>query len=98
MRFKAMHHYTAALPLVDFNHKITFPGKTTEESMQVGVYQSIINEIKGYIDSLKAQYEELMVVDCSGMNLNFEKVINYQIFAQPKLVLQGLNILLNHNA
>ncbi|MFY0644863.1 MAG: type III pantothenate kinase [Bacteroidia bacterium] len=98
MRFRAMNEFTAALPLVEFNNNVTFPGKTTEESMQVGVYQSIVYEIKGYIDSQMEQYGELKVVDCSGMNLNFDKVLNYKIFAHPKMVLKGLNVLLNHNA
>ena len=98
MRFRAMNEYTASLPLIEFNTNVTFPGKSTEESMQVGVFQSIMYEIKGYIDSQMAQYDQLTIVDCSGMILDFDKVMNYEIFAHPKMVLKGLNVLLNQHA
>jgi len=44
MRLKAMNAFTAGLPLVDYNYDIQFPGKTTKESLQVGVCQSIFYE------------------------------------------------------
>lgn len=98
MRFKAMHDYTAGLPLVNFNDKITYPGKSTEESMQLGVLQSLMHEIKGCLLDLKQQYANLVVVDCSGHPLNFEKVLDFKIFAHPKLVLYGLNVIANQHA
>ena len=66
--------------------------------MQVGVYQSIINEVVGCFNLLKEQYEPLLVVDCSRAQIDFEKAINCKIFAHPKFVLQGLNIVAEHNA
>ncbi len=98
MRLKAMNEYTSGLPLVNFNDKITYPGKSTEESMQVGVLQSLRYEIIGCLNHMAAQYEQLKVVDCSGYPLNFDKVPNYKIFAHPKLVLYGLNVIANQNA
>ena len=98
MRLNAMHDYTAGLPLVDFNDKITYPGKSTEASMQIGVLQGLKLEILGCLDSLMEQYGSLRVVDCSGHPLNFDKVPNYKIFAHPKLVLSGLNVIANRNA
>ncbi len=97
MRLKSMHEYTAALPLVENNDKVTFPGKSTAESLQVGAYQSVMQEIKGYINLLSEQYKDLIVVDCSGTRLHFDKEDNYQIFAHPKFVLQGLNVIANQN-
>lgn len=98
MRLKAMHEFTASLPLVDLDMNITFPGKSTAESMQVGVVQSVIYEIQGYVSAMSEQFESLIVVDCSGNPLDFEKAGNFKIFAHPKLVLQGLNVLANYNA
>lgn len=93
MRLKAMHDYTAKLPSVEINENVTFPGRSTAESMQVGAYQSVINELMSYFNSLTEQYGKLVIVDCSKRKLNFDKGDNYQIFAHPKLVLHGLNLI-----
>jgi type III pantothenate kinase len=98
MRFRAMHEFTAALPLVKFNDSVTFPGKSSMESMQLGVYQSIMNELNGYFGSLSEQYPDLLIVDASGFPLDFDKASNYKIFAQPNLVLYGLDVIAKYNA
>ncbi|MBR9861643.1 type III pantothenate kinase [bacterium] len=98
MRFRAMHEFTAALPYVKFNPDVTFPGKSSIASMQVGVYQSIINELQGYFNSQAKQFDDLIIVDCSRERFRFDKVSNYKIFAQPKLVLFGLYVIAKHNA
>ncbi len=98
MRFRAMHDYTAGLPLVQQNYDISFPGKSTEQSLQVGVCQSIGYEIEGYIRQLNEQYSDLKIVDCSSMKLGFGKEVKNEIFARPKLVVEGLNYILEYNA
>lgn len=98
MRLDAMHHYTSALPKVEINRNVTFPGKSTAESMQVGACQSVANEINGYIALAKAQYRDLVVVDCSINKMDFDIDHNYKIFAHPKFVLEGLNVIANQHA
>ena len=98
MRFKAMHEFTAGLPMVKFNDNVTFPARSSIESMQVGVYQSIKNELTGYFGSQAEQFNDLIIVDASGFRIHFDKVSNYKIFAQPKLVLYGLDHLARRNA
>lgn len=98
MRFRAMHEFTAALPSVDMDFNISFPGKSTKESMQIGVCQSIMYEITGYISMLNKRYSKLNVMDCSSLALNFDKDLKNKIFARPKLVLYGLNYILEQNA
>jgi type III pantothenate kinase len=98
MRFKAMHEFTAALPLVQMDFNTVFPGKSTQESLQVGVCQSIMHEITGYITMLNKGYPYLNVMDCSSLALNFDKDLKNKIFARPKLVLYGLNYILEQNA
>lgn len=95
MRFKAMHTFTAGLPEVKYNPSVSFPGKTTEESLQVGVSQSIAYEIQGYIRQLQVSHPALKIVDCSGYPINFDKEGKNEIFARPKLVLEGLNTIIN---
>ncbi len=77
MRFKALNHFTAKLPLFRPNEKLPNPvGKTTEEAMQSGVQFGLISEIKGVIDfyqnqqnqisSKKNKENKLNVVICGG--------------------------------
>ncbi len=98
IRLKAMNEFTAGLPLVKYDYSVKFPGKSTEESLQVGVCQSVMLEIKGYINLLNQQFKNVKIVDCSGLKLNFDKEVKNEIFARPKLVLEGLNYILNYNA
>lgn len=98
MRFEAMHKFTAGLPLVEQNYNVTFPGKSTEESLQVGVCQSIGYEIEGYIRQLNRLYDHVRIVDCSSIKLGFGKEVKNEIFARPKLVVEGLNHILEYNA
>lgn len=98
MRLLAMNHYTADLPIVDMNYEVSFPGKTTEESLQVGVCQSIQYEILGYIRQLNNKIKDLKIVDCSSHNIGFDKEVKNEIFARPKLVLEGLHHILTYNA
>lgn len=98
MRFAAMNKFTAGLPLVEQNYNVTFPGKSTEQSLQVGVCQSIGYEIDGYIRQLNIVYDEVKIVDCSSIKLSFGKEVKNEIFARPKLVVEGLNHILEYNA
>ena len=98
MRLKAMSQFTAQLPLVKFDYNVTFPGKNTEESLQVGVCQGVEYEINGHIGQLNVRFEHLKVVDCSSIQLHFVKEVKNKIFARPKLVLEGLNHIIEYNA
>lgn len=97
MRYKAMHEYTAALPLVEADDLAAFPGKSTVHAMQVGVSQSIRLEIEGYIRQLNQSVSTLKIVDCSSIPLHFGKEVKNEIFARPKLVVEGLNHILAYN-
>lgn len=98
MRFQAMHEFTAGLPLVKGDYTTSFPGKTTEESMQVGVSTSIGYEIDGYIREVNKQFDRVNIVDCSSRNIDFAFEVKNEIFARPKLVLEGLNQIIEYNA
>jgi type III pantothenate kinase len=50
LRFKAMHNFTARLPLVERNQgALSLIGANTEESMQSGVMNGVIAEMDGMI-------------------------------------------------
>jgi type III pantothenate kinase len=99
MRLKALKDYTAKLPQieVDLNyHELT--GKSTRESMLSGTQIAIVNEINGFIDAYTAQYTHLKCVISGGDSEYLAKAVKKSIFANPNLVLFGLNHILEYNA
>ncbi len=98
IRFQAMHDYTAALPLIeDFYERVTLIGDSTEQSMKSGVINGIIAEVEGIIAAYRNKYPSLQVYCTGGGASFFEKHIENEIFAVPKLVLFGLHEILLYN-
>ena len=97
MRFKALNQFTKKLPMC--NAQETFPmiGTTTQTAIVAGVQNSLIFEIDGYIDTLKQQYEHLMVIITGGDANFFVKKLKNTIFVDQNIVLTGLNSLLEYN-
>ncbi|HXA02971.1 MAG TPA: type III pantothenate kinase [Cytophagaceae bacterium] len=98
LRFKALHNFTARLPLVNRKERTELIGGNTEESMQSGVMKGIIAEVDGMIDSYRSRYPELQVIICGGDTPFFETNLKQSIFVVPDLVLIGLNRILEYNA
>lgn len=99
MRFKALNNYTSKLPLVDparFNNYY-LTGTDTSTSILSGVVNGIKNEVQGIIKEYNQRYGTLKVVTTGGDAAMFATVMESEIFARPYLVLEGLNIILNHN-
>lgn len=99
MRFKALHNYTAKLPLIDPMQFTTFEltGTDTATSILSGVVHGIVNEVSGIIKQYDARYGHLAVVVTGGDSGWFATLLKCKIFARPHLVLEGLNYILNHN-
>jgi type III pantothenate kinase len=100
MRFKAMHHYTAGLPLIEIKESFDvfeLVGRNTEESIISGVLHGIRAEIDGIIDSYKENYENLTCIITGGNWSYFAYSLKNKIFAHPNLVLFGLNSILQYN-
>lgn len=98
MRFKALHHFTGKLPLVNFNKdNLKLIGNTTETSIISGVYNGMKNEIEGTINSYLSQYDTLNIVVTGGDINLFDLEPKNRIFADDFLVLKGLNKILNYN-
>jgi type III pantothenate kinase len=99
MRFRALHEYTAKLPLVKFDesfHKLV--GQSTEESILSGVLNGFIGETNYIIEQYKQQYPELTIVVTGGDEPFLSKHLKSRIFAHPNLVLKGLNEILIYNS
>ena len=97
MRFNAMNHFTARLPLAEPIADAPLTGKSTIASMQSGVINGVLEEIKGFISRYQSRYPGLRTVACGGDLVFFENSIKPSIFAAPDLVLIGLNRILLHH-
>ena len=97
MRFKAVHTFTARLPLVQPTENPELIGNSTESSIQSGVIYGLAAEIEGIIGRYRSQFPDLKVILCGGDARFFENKLKDSIFASPDLVLIGLNSVLIHN-
>ena len=98
MRFRALHEYTAALPLCDATDSAELLGRTTDEAVRLGVMNSLAFEIEGYIARMQGEIADLCVIFTGGDTNFFAKRIKNTIFANCNLVFWGLNRILEYNA
>ena len=100
MRFKALHHFTAKLPLVEMEEDSIpeFTGKSTKGAILSGVIHGIRLELEGVITHYKEKFAGLTTLLTGGDAFFFEKILKEQIFVVPKLTLTGLNRILEYNA
>jgi type III pantothenate kinase len=97
MRFKALHNFTARLPLLKKENIDYLIGKNTDQSILSGVLNGTSGEMNQIIESYQKLYPELTVLLTGGDAPFFETRLNYKIFAVPNLVLRGLNKILSYN-
>jgi type III pantothenate kinase len=98
MRFKAMHTFTARLPLVQREANAGLIGNSTETCLQSGVMNGVVAEVENTIAHYREKYPSLVVLICGGDSPFFENRLKPTIFAAPDLVLKGLNRILRYNA
>ena len=97
MRYAALNHFTAKLPLlkrtqIDFDY-----GTDTNSSIHNGVEQGAFHEINGFIQRYKEQFSELTIFMTGGDANFFDIPFICDIFADSDLTLFGLNKILVHN-
>ncbi len=100
MRLKAMHTFTARLPLASLEAETTpppLPGGSTIECLQSGAYWGMLGEIESTILRYKQVYPQLQVILCGGDAKIFENKLKETIFVVSELVLFGLNEILRYN-
>lgn len=90
MRFKAMHDYTAKLPLVKAAWKFPLIGYDTATNLQSGVINGIIGEIDGTIDKYAEKYSNFNVVLTGGNSAYFAGQLKNKIFADYNFLFKGL--------
>ncbi|MCK5846210.1 MAG: type III pantothenate kinase [Bacteroidales bacterium] len=97
LRFKALHTFTAKLPLVGYNNLHELIGDNTESSILSGVMNGAIAEINTFIELYKSKYSNLKIFITGGESIYFENHLKSDIFAVSNLVLIGLNEILRFN-
>ena len=97
MRLQAMHTFTAKLPLLKLTAPKQLVGTSTNDAMLSGVVNGSRQEIGGLIKEHQKIYPDLRVIICGGDAIYFDKIIEFNIFVLPNLVLEGLNAILRFN-
>ena len=97
MRYKAVNHYTANLPLLKRMETIPVLGDSTENAIHQGILNGVIQEIEGVISQYLTKNQKLTVVLTGGDTIFLAQNLKSSIFATPNFLLEGLNSILIHN-
>lgn len=98
MRYRAMHEFTAALPLLNKQRLNTFVGYNTVTSMQTGVDVGLSFEVQGFIQEYFYKFGQIKVIMTGGDAEYLASQVKNKIFVSPNLVLIGLYKILTYNA
>jgi type III pantothenate kinase len=98
MRLKSMHEYTDGLPEINPDGEVLLLGYDTATSMRSGAIYGMASEIDGMIASFAEQYSvDFNAVLTGGDAPLFANKLKSKIFADPDLLLKGLNLTLKYN-
>ena len=97
MRFKAMHKFTANLPLAENLLNDEFIADTTVKALQNGAIKGTFREIDSFITETRNKFGEIKVILTGGDAFFFENWTKNMIFVAPNLVMEGLNEILKYN-
>jgi type III pantothenate kinase len=90
MRFKAMHQFTARLPLVNGTWNVPLIGYDTATNLQSGVVLGMAKEIDGIIELYAERFGNFNVLLTGGDLGIFGPHLKKKIFADPDLIFKGL--------
>ena len=97
MRYNALHQFTSQLPLLESVDTAMLTGVNTEDSIHSGIINGVFVEIDGIIQRYKNQYPDIKVIVTGGNAKFFDKGLKNTIFANPNLLMEGLNKILDYN-
>ena len=97
MRYNALHTFTDKLPLIKSEKNALVIGNDTKTSIISGVQQGVLSEVEMIISDYKNKNNDTVFVVTGGDCFYFEKELKNSIFANPNLVLIGLNEILDYN-
>ena len=97
MRYDALHTFTNQLPQISISDTHFTFGNDTNSSIISGVQQGAIDEMDTVIDTFRKENKDTVVILTGGDCFFFEKALKNSIFANPFLVMEGLNEILDYN-
>ncbi len=100
LRYQALNHYTAALPLCSAPQTLhdAHSPRSTQEAIEQGVLASVIYEIEGHISHFQRKNRDLSIFFIGGDSFHFEKRIKNAIFAGQDIIFLALDKILEYNA
>ncbi|HEU4718330.1 MAG TPA: type III pantothenate kinase [Bacteroidia bacterium] len=97
MRLRAMHEFTAHLPLAEITGEIPLTGTDTNSSLLSGAVHGATEEIRGMMHAYTAAFPGLKTVIAGGDGAFLAEGLKNGIFARPDLVAEGLNCILEYH-
>lgn len=98
MRFRAMHEFTAKLPMVKADWNFPLIGYDTRTNLLSGVILGMSKEIDGIINEYALKYSNFNVLLTGGDMGFFVPHLKNEIFADPHLIYKGLYAISTSNA
>ena len=97
MRFRAMHEFTALLPLVKGQWNVPLIGYDTATNLQSGVILGMAKEIDGILDLYREKFGNFNALLTGGDIQLFRPHLKNKIFADPHLIFKGLYAISQYN-
>lgn len=97
MRLRSMHEWTDLLPAVSAEGEILLLGYDTPTCMRSGAIYGMASEIDGMVNAFADQYPDFNAVLTGGDTALLANKLKSKIFADPDLLMKGLNLILKHN-
>lgn len=91
LRYEALHHYTAKLPLLEKAEPEDLVGSSTAQSIHSGVINGLACEIDGFIDAYRARHSNFIIILTGGDGDFLAKRLKNTIFAHSNFLLESLN-------
>lgn len=90
MRFRALHEFTAKLPLVSNAQETALIGNSTITAIQSGVINGVVAEINGIINRYKQQYTDFTIILTGGDAEFLATQLKNGIFADSNFMQRAL--------
>lgn len=90
MRYKALKTFTSKLSLVEDEHDVQWPGKSTGDSILAGVRLGFLAEVEARINEIENQNPGISVLLTGGDAPVLAERLKNRIFVEPLLIHYGL--------
>ncbi|RMG23737.1 MAG: type III pantothenate kinase [Bacteroidetes bacterium] len=99
MRFRALHTFTAKLPLIEEIDAFSLIGNSTRSCILSGVLGGIVAEVEAICGQYQARFGHELKIGLTGGDMEFfENHLKSVTFADANLNLNGIYHILKHNS